>query len=41
MAQEESKASRLWLDEIHLTKDGGVIKRIYRFGESDSEPQKG
>ena len=31
-----------WLDEIHLTKDGGVIKRIYRHGELDSPlPEKG
>jgi len=28
------------LDEIHLTKDSGVIKRIYRFGE-DPCPEKG
>ena len=31
-----------WIDEVHLTKDGGVIKRIYRNGESDSPlPEKG
>ena len=31
-----------WLDEIHLTKDSGVIKRIYRQGESDGPlPEKG
>ena len=29
------------LDEVHLTKDSGVIKRIYRFGEEDGlTPQK-
>ena len=33
--------SHKWLDEIHLTKDGGVIKRIYRYGEEDITPQKG
>ena len=27
------------MDEIHLTKDGGVIKRIYKFGE-DPLPEK-
>jgi peptidylprolyl isomerase len=31
-----------WLDEIHLTKDSGVIKRIYRFGDKESAlPEKG
>ena len=30
------------LDEIHLTKDSGVIKRIFRFGaENDPIPEKG
>lgn len=29
------------LDEIHLTKDGGIIKRIYKFGEEDILPEKG
>lgn len=30
------------LDEIHLTKDSGVVKRIYRFGdEMDPTPEKG
>lgn len=30
------------LDEIHLTKDGGVIKRIFRRGEEDGiVPEKG
>lgn len=29
-----------WIDEIHLTKDGGVIKRIYTNGE-DPVPEKG
>lgn len=36
------EASGKYLDEIHLTKDSGVIKRIYRFGEKDSAvPEKG
>ena len=30
-----------WLDEIHLTKNSGVIKRIYRFGEEEIIPEKG
>ena len=30
------------LDEIHLTKDSGVVKRIYRFGdENEPTPVKG
>ena len=36
----ESSAKR-WVDEIHLTKDSGVIKRIYKFGEEDITPVKG
>jgi len=29
------------LDEIHLTKDSGVIKRILRFGsDTDPTPEK-
>jgi FKBP-type peptidyl-prolyl cis-trans isomerase len=33
--------SKKWLDEIHLTKDGGIIKRIYRNGgEEDPCPEK-
>lgn len=38
---EESKntnSHNKWLDEIHLTKDGGVIKRIYKYGEEDVLP---
>ena len=34
-------ASHKWLDEIHLTKDSGVIKRVYRLGEEDITPEKG
>jgi hypothetical protein len=30
------------LDEIHLTKDSGVIKRVLRMGEEgDPTPEKG
>ncbi len=35
------EASHKWIDEIHLTKDSGVIKRIYKKGEDDLLPQKG
>jgi peptidylprolyl isomerase len=35
------ESTNKWLDEIHLTKDGGVIKRIYRFGEEEIMPEKG
>jgi len=35
------ESHKKWLDEIHLTKDGGVIKRIYKLGEEDVLPQKG
>lgn len=30
-----------WLDEIHLTNDGGVIKRIYVKGDENTNPSKG
>jgi hypothetical protein len=40
MASVET-TNKKWLDEIHLTQDSGVIKRIYRFGEEDITPQKG
>ena len=30
-----------YLDEIHLTKDGGVIKRILRQGEDETKPTQG
>ena len=36
-----AESTHKWLDEIHLTKDSGVIKRIYRFGEEEVLPQKG
>lgn len=36
----EAKTNK-WLDQIHLTSDSGVIKRIYKFGEEDILPQKG
>ena len=29
-----------WIDEIHLTQDGGIIKRIYKKGESGACPAK-
>lgn len=32
--------SQKWLDEIHLTSDDGVIKRIYKQGEEDVTPEK-
>jgi FKBP-type peptidyl-prolyl cis-trans isomerase len=31
-----------WLEEVKLTEDGGVIKRIYAYGdEQDPMPEKG
>jgi len=30
-----------YLDEIDLTKDGGVIKRVLRQGEADTIPTQG
>lgn len=30
-----------YLEEIHLTKDGGVIKRILRQGEDETKPTQG
>lgn len=31
-----------WLEEVKLTEDGGVIKRIYLQGdEADPKPEKG
>jgi len=35
---ETSSSSNKWIDEIHLTKDSGVIKRIYRMGEGEVVP---
>jgi peptidylprolyl isomerase len=32
--------SNKWIDEIHLTQDGGLIKRIYRNGEEELCPEK-
>ena len=32
---EEQKTNK-WIDEVHLTKDGGVIKRKYKEGEGES-----
>ena len=29
------------LDEIHLTKDSGVVKRILHFGDDGPTPEKG
>jgi peptidylprolyl isomerase len=37
---ETTQPEHKWLEEIHLTKDGGVIKRIYKRGE-DPVPEKG
>jgi hypothetical protein len=39
MVEDKNQSSHKWLDEIHLTKDGGVIKRIYRYGE-DPTPER-
>lgn len=35
----ESTAKK-WIDEVHLTQDGGLIKRIYTKGE-EPVPEKG
>ena len=37
----EDAPSHKWVDEIHLTKDGGVIKRIFKRGdEGEPTPEK-
>ena len=38
---EDSKQKSEYIDEIHLTNDGGVIKRMVKEGEEDCVPVKG
>jgi len=36
------EAANHWLEEVALTEDGGVVKRIYQYGdEADPKPQAG
>lgn len=30
-----------WLDEVPLTEDGGVVKRIFKLGEHQHKPENG
>ena len=36
------EAAKEWLEEVNLTEDGGVVKRIYSHGdEADPKPEAG
>lgn len=38
----QSTQQNEWLEEVKLTEDGGVIKRIYAYGEEvDPKPESG
>lgn len=41
MVEETTKQTNEWLEEIDITGDGGVIKRIFVRGDDEQKPTKG